>query len=193
MSTGFADPPTSTATPSDSDEPLYEVVNGEKVELPPMGIFCNVIASRIDRKMASFVDEHRLGTVVTEALLILDREANLRRRPDVAFVAADRWPLDREVPETGDWDVVPTLAVEVVSPHDLSKEVEGKLNEYFAHGVRAVWVVHPDYRRIYCYTSPTETKILDEKATLDGGDLLPGFGLPLSDLFRRTAGAAATV
>ncbi len=193
MSTGFADPPTSTAPPSVSEEPLYEVVNGEKVELPPMGIYANLIASRIDFALRAFLQDHPLGTLVMEALLILDRKANLRRRPDVAFVAADRWPLDREVPETGDWDVVPTLAIEVTSTHDLAKDVEEKLIEYFAHGVEAVWVVHPEHRRVYCYSSPTETKILDETATLDGGDLLPGFGLPLSDLFRRTAGAAATV
>ncbi len=192
MSTGFADPPTTTASPSDSEEPLYEIVNGDKVELPPMSIYANLIAGRIYFALEAFLRGHALGTPVMEALVILDRETNRRRRPDVTFVASDRWPLDREVPETGDWDVVPTLAVEVISPHDLSKEVEGKLNEYFAHGVEAVWVVHPEHRRVYCYSSPTETKILDESATLDGGDLLPGFQLPLSDLFRRTAGAATT-
>ena len=192
MSTGFADPPTTTAPPSDSEEPLYEIINGEKVELPPMGIFSNLIAGDIYFAMRTFLRDHPLGTLVMEALIILDREANLRRRPDVAFVAADRWPLDREVPETGDWDVVPTLAIEVTSPHDLAKDVEEKVIEYFAHGVEVVWVVHPEHHRVYCYSSPTETKILDETAALDGGDLLPGFGLPLGDLFHRTAGAATT-
>jgi Uma2 family endonuclease len=124
-----------------------------------------------------------------EALLILDGEANLRRRPNVAFVGVDRWPLDREVPETGDWEVVPTLAVEVVSPHDLSRDVEEKVVEYFAYGVRAVWVVHPEHGGIYCYSSPTHATILEASATSEGGEVLPGFQLPMNDLFRRTLGA----
>jgi Uma2 family endonuclease len=190
MSTAIAEPTTLDVTLPAPHEPLYEIVNGKKVELPPMSIYSNLIASRIDFAMRLFLRDHSLGTPAMEALFILDREANLRRRPDVAFVAADRWPLNREVPETGDWEVVPTLAVEVVSPNDLSRDVEEKVVEYFAHGVRAVWVVHPEHRRIYCYFSPTETTILDATGTLEGGDLLPGFQLPLSDLFRRTAGAA---
>lgn len=190
MSTALAEPTTSPPAPPAPEDPLYEIVNGVRVELPPTGIYANLIASRIDRKMAAFVDEHRLGTVVTETLLILDREADLRRRPDVAFVDADRWPLDREVPETGDWDVVPTLAVEVISPHDLAGDVERKLVEYFTHGVRAVWVVHPEHRRVYCHSSLTDTKPLLETDTLDGGHLLPGFTMSLESLFRRTTGAA---
>lgn len=192
MSTALAEPATSVAAPPAAEEPLYEIVNGERVELPPIGIYANLLAGEIYFALRSFLQEHPLGTPVMEALLILNREANLRRRPGVAFVAADRWPLDREVPETGDWEIVPTLAVEVVSPHDLAGDVEGKVIEYFAHGVAAVWVVHPEHRRVYCYSSPSDVKPLGETNTLDGGELLPGFTLPLPTLFRRTAGAVAT-
>ncbi len=64
MSTGFADPPTSTAPPTDSEEPLYAIVNGEKVELPPMGIFANLIAGRIYVALEAFLRDHPLGTLV---------------------------------------------------------------------------------------------------------------------------------
>jgi len=190
MSPGIAEPPTGAAALPATEEPLYEIVGGECVELAPMGIYANLIAARLFIAVESFLQTHPLGTVVMEALLILDREANLRRRPDVAFVAVNRWPLDREVPETGDWDVVPTLAIEVLSPHDVSTEVEGKVLEYFAHGVQAVWVVHPEHRRVYCYSAANETTILDEQSTLTGGELLPGLTIPLTNLFRRTAAAA---
>ncbi|MCA9077026.1 MAG: Uma2 family endonuclease [Planctomycetaceae bacterium] len=190
MSTGFAEPTTTTSPPASPEEPLYEVVNGVKVELPPMSIQSNLIAGDVYFALRSFLVDHPIGTPVMEALLIIDPEANLRRRPDVAFVSANRWPLDREVPETGDWEVVPTIAIEVTSTHDLARDVEEKTIEYFAHGVEAVWVVHPEHRRIYCYSSPTETMILDEKATLDGGDILPGFKLPLNELFRRSTATA---
>jgi Uma2 family endonuclease len=189
MSTGIAEPPTGVATLSAREEPLYEIVGGERVELTPMGIYANLIAGDLYFALRDFLRDHPLGTVVMEALLILDPENNLRRRPDVAFVAADRWPLDRKVPDTGDWDVVPTLAIEVLSPHDVSSEVEGKVLEYFAHGVQSVWVLHPDHRRVYCYSTANDATILDGPSTLDGGDVLPGFKLPLPDLFRRTTAA----
>lgn len=55
-----------------------------------------------------------------------------------------------------------------------------------------LWVVHPDHRRFYCYASPDEATILNETAVLDGGEMLPGFQLPLRNLFRRTSGAHPT-
>lgn len=189
MSTAIAELPTGIAAPPATEEPLYEIVGSQRVELPPTGIYANLIAGKIYFAIKGFLRDHPHGTVVMQALLILDRENNLRRRPDVAFVAADRWPLERQVPETGDWDVVPTLAIEVLSPHDVSSEVEGKVLEYFAHGVQAVWIVHPEHRRVYCYSAANETTILDEQSTLTGGDVLPGLTIPLTNLFRRTTAA----
>jgi Uma2 family endonuclease len=92
------------------------VVNGQKVELPPKSAFSSWIASTLGQRLGEFVRQRRAGAVVIEMLFILDRQADLRRRPDVAFVSAERWPLDREPPYDTDWDVVPDLAVEVVSP-----------------------------------------------------------------------------
>ncbi len=190
MSTGFAESPT-TSPPAAPEEPLYEVVNGVRVDLPPMSIYSNVITGRIFNQMNVYLSERAIGTAVMEALLILDREGKLRRRPDVAFVATDRWPLDREVPETGDWEVVPTIAVEVTSTHDTFSDVHSKVIEYFEHGVEEVWVVFPDEQQIYRYTSPTDADIQGEHGLFEGGERLPGFSLKLSDLFRRKTGSTS--
>jgi Uma2 family endonuclease len=101
------------------DEPLYEIVDGRRVDVPPMSVYTTWLASRLHGRLWPYVEEHGLGTCVMEMLFILDAERNLRRRPDVAFVSADCWPLDREIPTTGDWDIVPDLAVEVISPNDI--------------------------------------------------------------------------
>src|SRR5438128_1525689 len=123
--------PTAPAAPA--EEPLYEVVNGQRVELPPMGAQSTRIAGRLNTRLEVFVEDHHLGTVVPEMLFLLDRGANVRRRPDVAFVSADRWPVDQDPQWEGDWEVVPDLAVEVVSPNDTFSEVERKVGEYFDH------------------------------------------------------------
>lgn len=165
------------------EEPLYEVVNGQRVELPPMGAESISIASLLQILLGGHVLNHRLGRSVSEMIFILDRDADLRRRPDVAFVSAERWPLDRALPWEGDWDVVPDLAVEIVSPNDVFTAVEKKVGEYFDHGVREVWVVSPPEQHVYVYDSADSVRIVAAPAELET-PLLPGWRLSLADLFR---------
>jgi Uma2 family endonuclease len=171
--------------PPDDSDALYEFVDGLRVELPPTSTFSNQIASRIDRRMAAAAANSAAGTVRMEDLFVLDAERELRRRPDVAFVSRFRWPLDREVPEEGDWRIVPDLCVEVTSPHDLLDDVLGRVQEYFRYGVRQVWVVWPADRQVYVYRSPRDVTILTGDATLRADDILPGFEITLEELFSR--------
>jgi Uma2 family endonuclease len=168
------------------DEPLYEIVDGQRVDVPPMSVYTTWLASRLHGRLWPYIEEHGLGTCVMEMLFILDAQRNLRRRPDVAFVSADRWPLDREIPTTGDWDIVPDLAVEVISPNDIFKDVLTKLHEYFHYGVQLAWAVVPEAQQVYVYDSPTQVRILTVRDTLTGGMILPDFHLPLASLFQRS-------
>jgi Uma2 family endonuclease len=169
------------------DEPLYEIVNGQRVDLPPMSAYATWIASRLHGRLWPYAEDKGLGTSVTEMLFVLDAEPNLRRRPDVAFVSTARWPLDRALPETGDWDVVPDLAVEVISPNDVFKDVLAKVREYFHYGVQVIWVFAPEERQVYVYDSPTHVRILTGQDELMGGEVVPGFRLPLGQLFQHAA------
>src|SRR5262245_49483383 len=100
------------------DEPLYEVVDGRRVELPPMGVYPTRIASILDHHLGPFATSHGLGIVVVEMLFLIDRATGLQRRPDVSFVSTASWPLRRPMPKDAAWDVVPDLGIEVVSPTD---------------------------------------------------------------------------
>ena len=168
------------------DEPLYEVVNGQRVDLPPMSAYATWIAARLHGRLWPYT-EKGLGTSVTEMLFVLVAEHDLRRRPDVAFVSTARWPLDRALPETGDWEVVPDLAVEVISPNDVFKDVLAKVREYFHYGVQVVWVVAPEERQVYVYDSPTHVRILTGQDELTGGEVVPGFRMPLGHLLQHAA------
>ncbi len=171
------------------DEALYEIINGRRTVLPPMSIFAAWIATRLRTYLSSFSDMNRVGRVVTEGLFILDSEKNLRRRPDVAFVSAGRWPLDRRLPAHGDWEVVPDIVVEVASPNDLLEIVLAKVSEYFSYGVRQAWLVIPSQEQIYVYDSPTQVRMLSGADVLDGGEILPGFRLSLATLFQHGTSA----
>src|SRR5437667_2465358 len=116
--TATLETPVAPALPN-LDEPLFEIVNGEKVEMPPMGAYSTMLAFWLGQLLDSFARPRALGNVAVEMLFVLDPVRDIRRRPDVAFVSAQKWPLDRPIPESGDWDVVPDLAVEVISPNDV--------------------------------------------------------------------------
>jgi Uma2 family endonuclease len=186
MATAIDDPDAMTLARMDPDAAkFYEVVDGQIVENPPMGARESILASFLQELLAPFSRSSRLGRAVTETLFLLDRSRRLKRRPDVAFVSAKRWSLKREVPGTESWDVIPDLAVEVISKSNSANAVARKIDEYFQAGVSLVWVIYPATSKIYVYDSPTRVRILEVGDELDGGEVIPGFSVPLSTLFGR--------
>lgn len=124
----------------------------------------------------------QIGRVVAEGLFELPTVGR-QRRPDVAFVSYETWPRGRRIPQTEAWPVAPDLAVEVISPSNKEPDIFGKPDDYFAAGSRQVWMVLPRRERVYIYSSPTQVRILTRADELTGEPLLPGFRLPLSQLF----------
>lgn len=172
------------------DEPLFEIVNGERLEIPRMGALAGSVASFLAHWLNSFALPRKLGFAVTEVLLNLGVGRN-QRRPDVSFIRWERWPYAAGVFEDPPvWDVVPNAAAEVVSPSNTANEIEDKIVEYFAAGVQLVWVIYPLLQRVYVYRSPNEATILEFADELDGGDVLPGFKVKIAELFAAARGPA---
>jgi Uma2 family endonuclease len=102
--------------------------------------------------------------------------------PDVAFISWDRIP-NRQRPKEPIPDLVPDLAAEFLSKSNTPAEMKAKRADYFTAGVRLVWEIDPEARTLAVYTAPDAATLLTATDTLDGGDVLPGFSLPLSELF----------
>jgi Uma2 family endonuclease len=181
MSTAILEP--ARARPLD-DEPLYEIVDGRHVELPPMSFFATLLATRLTVEMGIFLKAHDLGFLAVETLFHLGLPADRNRRPDIAFVSYVRWAKARAKDKSQNvWDVVPDLVVEIVSPNDDATELLEKLAEYFQAGVQLIWVVYPHPAMVYAFRSMTEVQGLTPNDTLAGGKILPAFELPLKNLF----------
>jgi len=133
------------------------------------------------RLIGNFVVEHDLG-IVAGADGMLRLAPGLVWIPDVSFVAWERLP-GRRLPRQPIPDLVPDLVVEVLSEGNTPREMARKLDEYFARGVRLVWLVNPAMETLEVYTSRHQSLVLDRSARLDGGVVLPGFALPLDTLF----------
>jgi len=167
------------------DEVLYEVVDNQIRELPPMGIRENLLAATLMRILSAFAWDHKLGHIVAETLFLLAAPPrDLQRRPDLAFVSFDRWPRKRRVESAAAWEVVPNLAIEVVSPSNGANEIVEKIEDYFSAGVERVWVVYPTVEKVYVYDAPASVQILTRTQTLEGGPMLPGFLLPLAEIYQ---------
>jgi Uma2 family endonuclease len=174
------------ATASGDDIERYEVIDGVRVEREPMGAFKTVLASWLCHLMNSVAAGKKLALAVNEVLFVLHAARNLKRRPDVAFVSSARWTTS-VVARDPAWNVVLNLAIEIVSPTNLAEEIDRKITDYSQSGVRSVWVFYSDSGRVYVYQSPTHVSILERTDTLDGGEVLLGFRLPIAQLYEAVA------
>jgi hypothetical protein len=113
-----------------------------------------------------------------EVLFVLNASHNLQRRPDVAFVSYARWSTSVVAREPAR-NVVPDLAIEIVSPTNLAEEIDRRITDYFQSKVRLVWVLYPDSGRVYVYQLPTHVSLLERTDTLDAAGYCPAFGYPL--------------
>jgi Uma2 family endonuclease len=129
----------------------------------------------------AFVIPRNLG-IVTGADGTIELMPDLVRIPDVAFISWDRLP-GRRRPTAPVPRLAPNLAVEVLSRSNTPGEMAAKRQDYFAAGVNLVWEIDPDARTVVVYTSLTQSTTLQGNDTLDGGAVLPGFALPLQELF----------
>lgn len=183
-----ADPPPGSATERDvieieaREDRLCELVDGTLVE-KPMGFRESLLAGFLVTMLTQFADEHDLGVVPTPDGTIRLFPGTVRI-PDVAFISWSRLP-GRRIPSEPIPDLVPDLAVEVLSRTNTDAEMEIKRQEYFRAGVKLVWMVDPQLRQVVVYRSPTDFTRLDESQTLDGGDVLPGFTLAVEKIFAR--------
>lgn len=179
-------PPIGTATVKDviriqeKEDRLCELVHGVLVE-KTMGLEESSLAVYISAILHGFVHDRNMG-IVLGADGMMRILPHMVRIPDIAFIAWDKFP-DRKRPRMAVPSVAPNLAIEVLSKGNTRKEMAIKRLNYFEAGVELVWEVDPKKRTVAVYTSVKDMTLLTIDDTLDGGAVLPGFELPVKDLF----------
>jgi Uma2 family endonuclease len=160
---------------------LYELVDGVLVE-KAMGLAEAFLAAALVGILRTWVKPRNLGAVLgADGMMRL--APGLVRIPDVSFAYWHRFPNRQVQVGVPIPDLVPDLAVEVLSLSNTADEIERKRGEYFTGGTQLVWIIDPRARTVEVFTAPTVSTLLHEADTLDGGAVLPGFTLPLRDLF----------
>ena len=159
-----------------------ELIRGVLCEVMPTGREHGAIVMNLGTELRNFIKPRRLGWLVaSDSGVWLERDPDTVREPDIAFTSAERSPLDVRV--TGYAEVAPDLVVEIVSPSDSRREVHDKALMWLSHGVRLVWVVHPDTRTVDVHREGGAFATLSEDDSLDGLDVLSGFSCAVSAVF----------
>jgi Uma2 family endonuclease len=168
---------------------LCELIDGTLVE-KTMGSYESGVAAAMVYFLKAFVRRAGLGVVLGADgfLRIMPRQVRI---PDASFVSRDRLPAG-QLPKSAIWEVVPDLAVEVLSADNTAREMQRKLEDYFAAGVRLVWHIDPRSRTATSYTAADQGTPVGEGGALDGGAVLPGFRLMLRDLFAEADGVGTS-
>jgi len=163
-------------------EGRWELIDGEPVEMAPSADESSSIGATIIGLLWSHVRAGRLGRLYgADSGFVLFPNRPTVRVPDAAFVRAERAPhgqARRSFPR-----LAPDLVVEVLSPSDCTSEVVAKLEMYQEAGVLLIWLVDPEQMTITVIASGKSTKVLQSGDTLDGSDVLPGFSLPVAEIF----------
>jgi Uma2 family endonuclease len=159
---------------------LCELIDGVLVE-KAMGLNESFVASWLIQNLGNFVELHDLGLVAGPDGTV-ELFPGQVRIPDVAFYAWDKFP-GRKRPKTPIPGLVPDLAVEVLSKTNTRREMFAKRKDYFFAGVRMVWIVDPKKHTIDTYTGVDAVDHLTAADTLTGGEVLPGFRVPVAQVF----------
>lgn len=159
-----------------SDE---ELVRGVIVTTPTPTARHGIVHAELASRIAEHVEDRRLGWAVIRSGVILERNPDTVRGPDVSFFRIERQPT---LPDDY-FEIPPDLAVEVLDVDDRRRTVREKIREYITAGTRLAWLVDPEVRTVTVYAGSPRGAEYDESDTLDGGDVLPGFTCRVADLF----------
>jgi len=163
-------------------EGRWELIDGEPVEMTPSADESSSVGATIIVLLGSFIRPRGLGRLYSsDGGFVLFPDRQTIRVPDAAFVCAERAPRGKarkSFPR-----LAPDLVVEVLSPSDRASEVVAKLEMYQEAGVPLIWLVDPDKETVTIIAAGQPTRVVKQGDTLDGGEVLPGFTVPVAEIF----------
>lgn len=158
-----------------------ELIRGVLFVREPPGYLHGAITANLAHALKSFVDANKLGIILAaETGFKLNADPDTVRAADISFIRRDRLP---DPPPVGYAALAPDLVVEVLSPADRAGEVLAKIGDWLEAGCRLVWVLDPGRRHVRVYRADGSETITDERGSLGGEDVLPGFTCPVGALF----------
>jgi Uma2 family endonuclease len=165
-----------------SGDVRYELDDGRLIVMPPPGDIHGAVQSNVVTQLKIQGEFRGLGRARTEVGLVLRRNPDRLTGPDAVFITAALLPLRRST--EGYLETIPELVVEVRSPNDTGAEVQAKVDEYLAAGVRVVWIADPENQTVIAHRANQPAQAFGPADKLTVPDVIPGFQVAVADLFR---------
>lgn len=160
----------------------YELVDGQLVERN-VSALSSLVAGKMSTKLDIFVEPLKVGWVFPDntSFQCFPDEPLKVRKVDTAFVAVARMSLE-DIKSEGHIHIAPDLAVEVLSPNDLAYEVNAKIEEWLSAGVKLVWVIDPEAKKVQVHRADGSISKLGMNDELSGESVISGFRCRVSEL-----------
>ncbi|MBI4586272.1 MAG: Uma2 family endonuclease [Planctomycetes bacterium] len=159
-----------------------ELVRGEVRELMPTKSWHGSSTGAIHVAIGAYAKSKKLGRVfAAETGFVIERDPDTLRAPDCAFIRSERLPspLPNEF-----LTILPDLAVETLSGDDRPREIREKIAWWLENGVPLVWLVDPVKKTVTAHRTGADPRVLKIGDHLDGEEILPGFRLPVAEIFQ---------
>lgn len=164
------------------DDHKYELLDGVLVKMSPPGGMHGHALVKTSYLLLGFVETHGLGVVLGgDPGVILRRNPDRVRAPDVCFIARDRIPASG-IP-SGYLEIVPDFIIEINSPNDRPAEVQEKAREWIEAGARLVWTMDPATISVRAYQADGSVRMYVDAGIIDAAPVLSGFRTAVRELF----------
>jgi Uma2 family endonuclease len=158
----------------------YELERGRVIELPPPGQLHGGISLNAGYLLNGYVRRQKKGFVSGDAGVVVEREPDTVRGPDLAYY--DITPRYADVPRQYA-TVPPKLIVEIISPNDRMGQIQRRVTRFHRMGVDLIWVIDPEDRIIMVFRPGEFTEVLTEEEELTGNGVLPEFRCRVAEFF----------
>jgi Uma2 family endonuclease len=167
----------------------FELIDGERIPVMPQVAGHAIATQNIWVAVYQYAETREMGDACMRTPYVETNQQGQvihSRTPDVMYFRAER--LIAYIASDPDWKLkpymlVPDIAIEVVAPDEDLDELDKKANFYLSNGVRLVWVINPWRNEVATYTPDGQKTLLSDGNTLTGGDVIPGFEMPVAKIF----------
>jgi Uma2 family endonuclease len=161
-------------------KPALEYIDGKVVQKVSAKRVHSVLHSFLSTRIFEHVRPRRLGLPYIELRCTYGGRSLVH---DLAYFPKGRIPKDATGKLVDDVFLAPDLAIEIISPGQTVKNLSARLTWCVAHGVRLGWLIQPTRERVLIFRPDRPAETLERDGSLSGEDVLPGFALPLAEMF----------
>jgi Uma2 family endonuclease len=155
---------------------------GELVIMPPTGLETGRRNIRLARRLDTWTEIDGSG-VAFDSSTLFTLPNGAKRSPDASWVRRERWDALSDEQRKGFGRLCPDFVVELRSPSDRLKDLHEKMQEYLENGALLGWLIDPLEKRVYIYRPGQPVEVLDDPPEVNGEMILPGFVLPVRELW----------